>query len=353
MSTLHAKIFVKQESGDPSTSLNLGEFGLDITTNSLYIGTGIFTEPILIMTLGCIKLTYDDIANVSVENVYGLSDWNAFFDLPANIIRGVAAEKPFVIVYVYGNVVKLYAINGTKIYLKDSLFDTAEAEHLLGFEDDTGIVSEIGTNSFPCVNLTTVSFTGATVIQNEAFSGDINLININFPVLTTAGSSCFESCTSLVNPNFPVLTTAGSSCFESCTSLVNPNFPALMAAGDSCFNGCTSLVNPNFPALIEVGDSCFNGCTSLVNPNFPALIEVRDSCFLGCISYTNINLPSLTTLGTTVGDDGVFASISDLIINLTVQSILMTNNSDAPDGDIQTLQGANTVHVTVLGSIIN
>jgi len=308
MSTVYSKIFVKRGYGDPSTSLNLGEFGIDVCTNVLYMGMGVGIEPMLVYTANCIKLTYDDIANVPVVDDSSVAAWNTFFDLPDNVITGYQ----FIDVKVYGNVVKLYAPTGTKIYLKNYLFDTAESVNLLGFEDDGGIVSIIGTGSFTtnteataCINLTTVSFAGAITVGTIGFNGNVSLTNVNFPVLTTA------------NPG----------AFASCYSLVNPNFPALTIANDGAFLNCVSLYNPNFPVLTTVGDNCFANCDS----------------------YANINLPSVTTLGSSTGYCAVFSGIQSLSINLRILPILMTCDSSNPDGDILSLQGTNDVSIYLNG----
>jgi hypothetical protein len=62
-----------------------------------------------------------------------------------------------------------------------------------------------------------------------------------------------------------------------------------------------------------------------------------------------LSLPSITTLGPTVGDDGLFLnSFGGANLTLTVPASLMTCNGGLPDGDIQFLQANNTVTVVTV-----
>lgn len=106
--------------------------------------------------------------------------------------------------------------------------------------------------------------------------------------------------------------------------------------------------------LIEIDDQA--GCitttsslemiSTLTTVDLPNLTVVPDGCFNDCPLLTTITLPACTSLGTTVGNNGVFAGISGNTIALTIPSALMTCNVGNPDGDISALTGANTVTIT-------
>jgi hypothetical protein len=102
----------------------------------------------------------------------------------------------------------------------------------------------------------------------------------------------------------------------------------------------------SLPALTTItGIYCFLACITIQTFDLPLLQVTEDSCFQQCYAATTFNLNSCTNLGSTVGDNGVFAGISGNSITLTVPAALMTCDGGNPDGDIQALQASNTVTV--------
>jgi len=268
-------------------------------------------------------LTFDDITNASgmiVGDATLLADWNTAFGSPASPFTGIS---------VVGDVVTLSG--GSDITVPDSLFSTDwdNYGHLISIVD-TGCIVAAGYNSFGDYDVD-----GSGTILETAI----------LPALTQAGEGCFY-----YNPvstiSLPALTTAGAWCFASCSSVTTISLPALTTAGESCFASCSSVTTISLPALTTTGNYCFYACASLTTISLPSLTTAGESCFYICgSSLTTINLPVLTSLGSTVEENGVFYCISGKVITLTIPSALMTNNGGNPDGDIQYLTTYNTVTI--------
>lgn len=128
-----------------------------------------------------------------VSDPYSLSQWNDFFDLPAN-------GPEFTSISVVGNTVDLIGPGG--INLRDMIFYIDTEAHpswttkLARLDDRLGMFVSAGADCF-----------------GYATIGDVNL-----PALTTAGDFCFEF--GLAGTfNAPLLTTLGNACFYQCLAL--------------------------------------------------------------------------------------------------------------------------------------
>lgn len=199
-----------------------------------------------------------------------------------------AYGSPFTSVTVVGNEVKLYG--GSNIIINDFLFPNTIGIYLLEFDDTLGCIIEVGYNGFgsgsnACLNVTYMNLPEVIIAGDEAFY----TLGYNSLSLTI---------------NIPKLTTTGSNCFADCIAITTINAPQLSIIGDDSFYSCTSL--------------------------------------------TSISLPVCNNLGSTVGDNSVFGSISSNLITLTVPSALMTADAGNPDGDIAYLQANNTVTVVTV-----
>jgi hypothetical protein len=72
------------------------------------------------------------------------------------------------------------------------------------------------------------------------------------------------------------------------------------------------------------------------------VVTIADSVFKTCTALTTSDISSCSSLGSSVGSDGVFNAITGIVISQTVPSVLMTCNGGNPDGDIPYLQANNT-----------
>ena len=312
---------------------------------------------ILYTNLPALEITFNDIANVPVDDASSISEWNTFFDLPT---YGTAFSS----VLVNLNTVTLYG--GSNITIKDGLFYGSGA--ILDVQDDIGCIVAAGAACFSgCYNLADPKLTALLSAGLDCFRGCTSLVNPDFSSLKTAGDYCFAFCTSLVNPNFSGLTSSGDSCFYSCTNMQNPDFSSLVTATYQCFMyctslaltiftslktaeylsfyGCSSLVNPDFSSLESIGEECYHNCSGLSNPNFSSVKTIGDYAFAHCSAFVDLNFPALENLGTTVANNNVFWPKYGLDITLTIPTSLMTCNGGNPDGDIQYLIDNNTVTI--------
>lgn len=151
-----------------------------------------------------LKLTFNDIVNVPVADASSVSDWNTFFDLPAN---GTA----FTSVTVDGNTVELFG--ATAIALKESLF--YDNPNLLKIEDDANCVNSVGRYCFmddgSGVNLTDVVLPACTLIEQTSFLNAFYLSTLSIESVTSIGDSAFVGCIAVSHFNIPNCATLGSS----------------------------------------------------------------------------------------------------------------------------------------------
>jgi len=122
-------------------------------------------------------------------------------------------------------------------------------------------------------------------------------------------------------------------------SLKSVYLPNVTIIGDYVFVACTGLTSINIPKLTTIGFADFALCYSLTEIDLPYVTSVNDLAFYSCKSLISINLPSCINLGTTLGNDAVFAGISGNTIALIIPGYLLT------DGDIISLQSNNSVTI--------
>lgn len=135
------------------------------------------------------------------------------------------------------------------------------------------------------------------------------------------------------------------------------NYTNLSVVGDNIIlTGGSNVAFPNAALqgeaqLIEIQDdgsviSCGNFCfesSGLQNVSLSAVTTIGPNCFSNCLSLAQISLPACTDLGGTSGDDNVFSGITNNTIAAVFNTILSTNNSGQPDGDILELYANNDV----------
>jgi len=264
-----------------------------------------------------LELTFDDIANVPVADASSVSDWNTFFDLPTN-------GSPFTSVIVDGDKVSLFG--GSGITLIELLF--SENTNLLKVEDYSGIVTNAEADAFYLCNECLLF----------AMYGLIN-----------AGEEVFYSCKK-ASFDLPALAFADNLCFYDCIAEDEFSFPNLIECGNYCFNQTEISVTEtiNLPLLTTAGESAFSNTNSFKHILVPNLIYFDITLIAGCTELETLDISSCENLGATTGDDNVFNDVSGQTITITVPAALMTCNGGNPDGDIQTLQAANTVTIVTV-----
>ena len=234
-----------------------------------------------------LTLTWDNIANVPVTDVYDVNEWNTFFQLNKN--------NSFESVDVRGNIVTLKTLH--QISLVDGLFSNIDNPSSLLSITDEGCIISIGNNVFDaCYNITSINFPSLITAGDYCFNAYF-LTSINLPKLQTAGTSCFEGFNGTSINFLPSLITAGTGCFNSCYNLTSINLPSLVTAGNYCFQDCTKLTSINMPLLQTAGNGCFYQLHNLISINLPSLITAGNSCFYECYKLISVDLPSLVTAG--------------------------------------------------------
>lgn len=255
-----------------------------------------------------------------------VSQWNAFFDLPAN-------GTPFTSVVVDGSWFKFYG--GSGIAFKDHLFDGFSG--LRELIDEAGVIVAIGNYSGFNTGLENVELIGVVTVGDSAFTMSTNLATVNLPAVTSLGNNCFDGIPNVDTIDMPLLVSAGDYCFNNMASLATVNLPSLQTAGDLCFAFAAVVVVFDLPSLISAGQNCFAGCISATTFNLPNATTIGDNCFNTCGAATTFDLSSCANLGSTTGDNQVFFTIAGNTITLTILTATST------DDDVVWLQTYNTV----------
>lgn len=287
-----------------------------------------------------LRIVYNDIANVpgAITDPTVVAQWNSLLDLPTN---GTAFSS----VEVYGNEVVL--VGGAGITLKENLF-LADTDIIL-LEDQAGvIVAAANSVCNGCTSITTLIFPEMLTAGNSCFNNNTSVTTLSFPKLTTTGSGCFNSLTSATTLPFPELVTAGNLCFLGCALVTTLSFPELTTAGDQCFADLTAVTSLSFPELVTAGYGCFYNINLATTFSFPSLTSCGNQCFDTCSSATLFNLPLCAALGSTSGDNNVFANINLNTITVNVPISLQTANGGSPDGDLVEIAANNTATINYI-----
>lgn len=199
-----------------------------------------------------------------------------------------------------------------------------------------------------CSALVTISLPAATTLGTSAFYLCTSLTTFTGANVLSTAVNTFNGCTSLTTITLTNCTTIDPSTFYNCAALVTISLPSANVLGNFAFANCTSLTTVTAASITSIGISCFDGCTSLATFNGANILTVGDNAFSGATSLVNLNLSSCTALGSTSGNDGVFAGIVGNTITVTVPIALQTNNGGNPDGDLQDLAANNTATINYI-----
>jgi hypothetical protein len=284
-----------------------------------------------------------------------VGDWNSFFNLPTN---GEVFTSVELVTWTNGSGgVTVCLQGGGSITMKDSAFEGYD--DILAVNDTNGTFTALGEQCLRDCDgmLTFVHFPEVTTVDYETFYDSDYIMYIYMPKCyifndDEAFEYCFYGVFSRFELDWNNIETLPAYTFEECDywqgSII---MPKVTTAGHECFFYCNSLTSISLPQLTTTGNSCFRGCHTLTSISLPLLTTTGYNCFLTCTSLNTISLPICSSLGPTVGDDGVFSNIVDNSINLTIPTALMTCNAGNPDGDIQYLidpaqRNTVTIHIS-------
>ena len=178
-----------------------------------------------------LRLTFDNITNVPVVDVFSVNEWNTFFNLPAN-------GTTFGFVVIDNNTVKLFG--GKNIKIDDYLF--SENEHLVSVDDD-GCVKTLGVDCFyKCTKLISVVMRGvtdhlSTSTDYGAFGESPVLKTLKLPNLINGGHCLCYYCVELEEIDFSSVKTLGDYGLYYCYNLDVIRLPKLEDFGYSLFAG--------------------------------------------------------------------------------------------------------------------
>ena len=167
--------------------------------------------------------------------------------------------------------------------------------------------ASIGVNAFKnCKNLSTIQLPASlTIIDDQAFNGDINLRsvqNLEKTIVSTIGSGTFAGCSNLSSIKLPqTLSTLGESAFEGCSNLTAVSGfenTAVKILDERTFANCSSLSTLSLArGLTEIKTKALIGCSILRNLDTLSTTKVTkigESAFKDTAGLTSISLPTST-----------------------------------------------------------
>jgi hypothetical protein len=313
-----------------STALTDGDVTYLVANNTVTTSTG----------SASIMLAFDSLASIAslVPTYTNVANWNTFFDLPTNgdVFTSVKVISPdstfpgdFPVVILRGG--------GANLVIKPSLFENVAG--LRYFYDDSARTQAIGNSSFKNSGLRFIS-SYAKTIGNNAFQGCsyFNFIysyalGANFQYITSIGDYAFEGTGSLYPTYFDVYNNTYGSFYA----------PLVTSIGQYCFANSQSFYEYTFDKLLTVPQYAFQNSTKAQIITLPFAYSVGDGAFAGCTDLREINIKWCDKLGSTTGDNGVFAGITNNAFTLYIQQELFTVNGGLPDGDLAYLQNNNII----------
>lgn len=181
-------------------------------------------------------LTFNDIVNVPVANPANVSDWNTFFDFPTN-------GNAFTSVIVSGSVVTL--IGGSNVTIKNGLFSFND--YIITVDDNAECVVGLEATCFVgCINLVSVFFPAALIVESIAFAKCGSLETVNLPKVVTIQAGVFQNCANLREVLAPLCLTVGGALFDNDTLLTTVDLTSCTNFGgtvgdDNIFAGTSFL----------------------------------------------------------------------------------------------------------------
>lgn len=291
----------------------------------------------------CMFIAFDSLATISslVPTYNNVASWNTFFDLPANgtafssvNVFSPASSFPneFPTVSLFG---------GANINVKASLFENVSGLRYIIDTYFSGRITSVSNNAFRNTGLLSAQISGVITLGNRAFQGCSywnpsyisGYITENFPSLISLGDYCFEGLGNL------------TPAYVGAINIVNGSAYSISSVGEYCFANSKVGTTVILSAITSLGKYTFQNCTSLGSVEINAVSSIGDGAFAGCTNLYSIKMKFCEYLGSTTGDNGVFAGITGNSITLYIQQDLFTVNGGLPDGDLTYLQSNNTLNV--------
>jgi hypothetical protein len=294
----------EQEEADKAQSMALGG-------SALLVGGGAGGGYIPPSPEYYVQMKFDSANGYPVGDPTSLSEWNTFFDLPAE-------GAPFTTVeFVSASSIVVLRGNGDPdMVIPASLFNTSL--QILEFEEG-GKVIGVADSAFYGSSLSSYTSTSTLHIGPSAFdSSNIDTLDV-------------QSCLAI-----------DDYAFRNCSNLAYLQIDVVEQLGDFVFIDCSAIPQIYNDKLLTCGVGCFKGCSSLQSVALQSVLSIGNQAFGDCYNLISVNLPNLEFLGSTTGDDDVFFSVDDPLrenagLDVYVPLALSTVNGGNPDGDIQYL----------------
>ena len=368
MQSLKKFYFGKQKVKVPNTFI--GGIGATINTPALLASRlGISENRIKLFKVTGVDVecaivggTYSIPANAFKENTT-LTYYNDSDGLVTSVNGGAFVGATNATYYIFPNLTTINSATsvGTGAFQNNTSLSSFVAPKLASITGNSTF-STLGTNA---TNITSLNFpllTGS--LGADTFFFQEKLITLTIGTVTSIGVGCFTRCSKLKAFDCSYLTDVPNTAFDGCAELdsIN-NLNSALSVGQDSFRNCWKLPDFSANSLVTLGVRSFFATRAVRNYSFPALKTINcgtsigtgtfqnswdiltfsaplletingSFCFNGWDKCTSINIPMLTTLGSSVGDNGHFGNLKTGC-SITVKSSLQTVNAGAPDGDLQ------------------
>lgn len=141
-----------------------------------------------------------------------------------------------------------------------------------------------------------ISYSNATLIGVDAFSGCQGLISMHLPKAITISKGAFQSCISLKQIDLPNADTISDQAFQNCASLTRADLPNATYLGAHVFQECGALTNIDLPKAMYIHKSAFHACSSLTSIDLPKAIYIYENAFYDCTSLDTLILSNTETV---------------------------------------------------------
>ena len=172
-------------------------------------------------------------------------------------------------------------------------------------------VTSIGGNAFSdCTalyDISSLSGTQITRINESTFSGDTSLVKVSIPTTCKEiRGGAFKGCTNIRTFDFKNVTTFGSLAFYDCSSLSSVTLAnGTNTIPSNCFGRCSGIKSLSLPnSIITIDEMAFYGCSSLTGHiTLPSSLVTLDNSAFYNTNFSSVTLPSnLATIGSAVFD---------------------------------------------------
>jgi hypothetical protein len=185
-------------------------------------------------------------------------------------------------------------------------------------------VDKIPTDTFRnCINLTSVTSSGAVVIDMSAFDGCTGLEHVDAGNVIRIDNEAFDGCTNLKSlPIKSTTRTIGKYAFRNCgyegdLAITAADSDNVTTIGTGAFEGSSIASVSQLGNTTLIPDSAFKNCKNLTSVRLPNTVtEIGPNAFAGCENLHTIYIPdSVTKI-----DPSAFSGVSNIVFECSAGS---------------------------------